>query len=55
VISGERPKIPDGLQLDAAQRVYIKLMERCWANDPFMRPSMGEVYEELDRISSMLT
>jgi serine/threonine protein kinase len=53
VISGSRPIVPTNLQLTEAQHAYIELMKRCWDPEPLSRPSMGETYEELERISNM--
>jgi hypothetical protein len=54
LMKGERPLIPAREALpgpDNAQfsglHAYIALMERCWAQDPAVRPNFKEIITEL--------
>ena len=40
ICKGLRPKIIEGTDIE-----YVKLMERCWNNDPDKRPTAEELHE----------
>lgn len=45
VVSGDRPRIPAQLQLEAP--AWCKLTAACWAQSPRERPTFPQIWEEL--------
>jgi serine/threonine protein kinase len=51
--SRSSPRVVSESQADgptSLQEILVQLMQRCWHQDPQMRPSMQEVVDELDQI-----
>lgn len=48
VLSGDRPKLPAGLHPK-----YAALLNQCWAKDPAMRLSSGELIDTLDELKDV--
>eukprot|EP01090_Pellita_catalonica_P019218 TRINITY_DN6445_c0_g2_i1.p1 TRINITY_DN6445_c0_g2~~TRINITY_DN6445_c0_g2_i1.p1 ORF type:complete len:327 (+),score=60.87 TRINITY_DN6445_c0_g2_i1:458-1438(+) len=51
VLQGERPSL-EGMKVDADFR---ELMEKCWASDPAVRPSVTDMFSSLEAVYTRLT
>ena len=50
--AGERPDVPGQVQgaPSASLAAFVRLMRRCWAQDPAARPAMSAVAEQLEAL-----
>jgi serine/threonine protein kinase len=47
VVNGLRPDIPQIQGLGNAEKRYLKLMQKCWSEDPSERPDFEEIYAQM--------